>query len=171
MFNLAPKPHSELVYSCILLNSLGWHWLVRLYRFWVYISKIYHLCIASCAHEPKSNHLLSWYAGPLSLYYPYPLPSGNHHMSFVSVSCLFAFLFSSYIAFSFLSYVWVTPYGSCSVWPISHSMVFSRSIPVVLNGSISLFLIIARCIYVPILLYPVIHWRTLGLFPCLSHCK
>ena len=33
---------------------MRWHWLIRSYRFQVYISVIYDLYIALCAHPPKS---------------------------------------------------------------------------------------------------------------------
>lgn len=35
------------------MDLLGWHWLVKPYRFQVYNSK-YHLQTASCTHHPKS---------------------------------------------------------------------------------------------------------------------
>ena len=41
-----------------VLNVLGWHWLVRLYRFQVYISVVQDLHIVLCAHYAKSSHLL-----------------------------------------------------------------------------------------------------------------
>ena len=41
-----------------VLNVLGWHWLVRLYRFQVYISVVQDLHIVLCAHHAKSSHLL-----------------------------------------------------------------------------------------------------------------
>ena len=36
---------------------MGWHWLIKLYRFQAYDSMTHHLYIALCAHYPKSNHL------------------------------------------------------------------------------------------------------------------
>ena len=41
-----------------LLNLLGWHWSIKLYRFKVYSSVIYHLHIVLCVH-PKSGVLPS----------------------------------------------------------------------------------------------------------------
>ena len=40
-----------------LLNLFGWHWLIKLYRFQVYNSKIHHVYIVLCAHHPKSSLL------------------------------------------------------------------------------------------------------------------
>ena len=37
------------------LNLQGWHWLIRLYRFQVYMSMMQDLFIALCAHHPKLN--------------------------------------------------------------------------------------------------------------------
>ena len=34
------------------LNLLGWHWLIKLYRFQVYNSMIHHLQIVLCVHHP-----------------------------------------------------------------------------------------------------------------------
>ena len=55
-----------------LLNLLGWHYLIKLYKFQVYTS-IIHLCIVLCVHRPKSSLLPS----------PYPLlptPTRLHYL-------------------------------------------------------------------------------------------
>ena len=42
-----------------LLSILGWHWLIKLYRFWVYNFIIHHLFIVLCVHHSKSSLLPS----------------------------------------------------------------------------------------------------------------
>lgn len=49
----------------------------------------------------------------------------------------FVFLACSLVAFSCISYIGVKSHGSLSLWPVSLSKIFSRSIYVVVNGSIS----------------------------------
>ena len=62
------------MFSLFKLNLLGWHWLITLYRFQVYISMIHDLQIALCAHHLRSNHLPSPYVWPLLLpSTPFPL--------------------------------------------------------------------------------------------------
>ena len=58
-----------------LLNLLGCHWLIKLYRFQVYDSIIHHLYIVLCVHHPKLNFLPSPFisAIPFSASPP-PLP-------------------------------------------------------------------------------------------------
>ena len=53
----------------ILLNLLGWHWLIQLYRFQVYDAILHHLCVVLCVHHLKSSLLPS----PSTL----PLPSST----------------------------------------------------------------------------------------------
>ena len=53
-----------------------WCWLIRLFRFQVYISTINELHTALCAHRPKSNLLPSPCIGP-----PYPLLPSHPHFS------------------------------------------------------------------------------------------
>ena len=72
------------------LNLLGWHWLIRSYRFQVYSS------IVLCANHLKSNHLLSPYIKPPSI--PFSLAA----TTLLSVS----------MSFSFMSHIWVKSYGS-----------------------------------------------------------
>ena len=56
----------------LIIKFIGVTLVKRSYRFQVYISVKHDLCIALCAHYPKSNHLLSPYiCSPL----PCPTPS------------------------------------------------------------------------------------------------
>ena len=50
----------ELHIFSFLLNLLGWHWLMKLYRFQGYSSIIHHLYTVLCVHHPKSS-LLSFF--------------------------------------------------------------------------------------------------------------
>ena len=76
------------------LNLLGWHWLIKLYRFQVYNSIIHHLYIVLCVHPPQVKSPSIPISTPFTLLYlpPIPFPSGNHHT--VSVSMSFWFLIS-----------------------------------------------------------------------------
>ena len=57
-----------------LLDLLGWHWLIKIYRFWVHSSIIHHLYIIFCVHCPKSSLLPSPFIPPLpSFPSPHPL--------------------------------------------------------------------------------------------------
>ena len=47
------------LWSPFLLNVLGWHWLIKLYRCQVYNSITHSLYTAFCFYHPKSN-LFSW---------------------------------------------------------------------------------------------------------------
>ena len=58
-----------------LLNLLGWHWLIKLYRFQVYDSIMHHLFIVFCVFTTPSQVSFS--------YLPARYPSGNHHMGFL----------------------------------------------------------------------------------------
>lgn len=58
-----------LVLFC-LIYSLGWYWLVKSYRFQVYISIIHLLYISLCVHPPPSVLLASPYIWP-------PFPSST----------------------------------------------------------------------------------------------
>ena len=42
-----------------LLNLLGWHWFIKLYRFQVHHSVVHHLFIVLCVHHPTSSLLPS----------------------------------------------------------------------------------------------------------------
>ena len=62
------------------MKLLWWHWLTKLYRFWVYNSIIRHGYILLCVHHPSHvsfhHHLL-----PFTLFHLLqpPFPSGTHH--------------------------------------------------------------------------------------------
>ena len=57
----------------ILLNLLGWLWLIKLYRFQVYSSITHHLYIGLCVCHPNSSLLLSPFIPPLPSYtFPHP---------------------------------------------------------------------------------------------------
>ena len=80
----------EIFSFLFLLNLLGWHWLISLYRFPGYTSMVHDLYIALCAHHLKSNHLRHHIFGPLYPLLPAPtnpLPSGNHQ----NVICVYKF--------------------------------------------------------------------------------
>ena len=111
---------------------MGWHWLIDLYRFEVYNSMIIDVCILHCVPTTQSQILFHHHIfAPFSLYYPTPLPSGNYHTG-VCVYEFSVFLFVClFVAFSFISHIWVKSYGSFSVWLTLLSMMFSRSIHIV----------------------------------------
>ena len=94
----------------MLLNLLGWHWLIKLYRYqsehFYSTSPVY--CIVCSPFRVKSPPT-TLYLTPFTLYYlPSPLlfPSGNHH----TIVCVYGFLFVcfSYLLFSVLypTYDW-----------------------------------------------------------------
>ena len=91
---------------------------------------ILDLYIALCAHHPQSNDLLSPYIRHLPPPTFYPLPSGNHHIA-VCVHELQFYIPHMSEVFWFLA---------LSDLLISLSIIFSRSICVVANDSISSFL-------------------------------
>ena len=114
-----------------MLSLLGWHWLIRSYRFGVFVPLILDLYIALCTRHLKSDHLLSLYIRLLSILHPsYSLSSGNLHI----VVCVRDFQF--YIP-RMSEIIW---FVASSVWGISLSIKFSRSIHVT-NGSTLSFLI------------------------------
>ena len=123
-------------FSLFLLSVLGWHRLITLCRFQVYISMTYDLYVALCAHHPQSNHLPSPYVWPLYPSLPLgPFPLVTTILPSVSVS--FVFLVWSFVAFRFISHmseiIWLSTF---SVWLISLSVLFSRSIHTFANGSV-----------------------------------
>ena len=56
------------------MNLLGWHWLIKLYRFQMYNSTTHHLYIVLCVHHPKSSLLPSPFI-PLTRKRPSPSPT------------------------------------------------------------------------------------------------
>ena len=74
IINSEPLPIITSFHPCILsfvsffvIEFIGWHWLIRSYRFQVYNSTIHHLSIALCVHHPKSSLL------PFTIYPPFTL--------------------------------------------------------------------------------------------------
>ena len=59
-----------------LWEWLWWHWLIKLDRFQVYDSIIYHLYVVLCAHLPESSVLASPFIPPL------PSPTSATLLSF-----------------------------------------------------------------------------------------
>ena len=91
-------------------------------------------CIVCPTPKVKSS-FVTIYLVPFTLYYlPTPLPSGNHH----TVFCVYEVLFSlGFVAFSFISHIWMKSYGSFSVWFILITMIVSRPIHVVISDCVS----------------------------------
>ena len=129
----------------------------------MYISMIHDLYIALCAHHPKSSSFLSP-NGPLH-------PSLPPHSLPSTVFCVCKFKF--YIP-HMNEVIWFL--GS-SGWLISLSIIFSRSTMCskwqyfifsyswVVFHSVCIF---KEDIYLPYLLYPNIHWKTLLLSLCID---
>ena len=95
-----------------LLNSSGWHWLIKLYRFQVYTSKIYHLYNVSCVHYSMSSLVPSLFIIPPYPFLPHPtpFPSGNHHTLFCELLLLFV-LFCFFEQPTFENISWLTLAG------------------------------------------------------------
>ena len=91
-------------------NQLGWHCLIRLYRFQMHSSMI---CVF--AHH-QSQIFCHRGLTPFTLYYSHPSPpvTGNCPVIVCVCKFLFVFLVCSLVAFSFVSHMWVKPYGSSS---------------------------------------------------------
>ena len=114
---------------------LGWHWLIRLCKFQVYSYVIHHPCISLCAHHPKFSLLHHHLVDPINLFNLtlHPIPSSNHY----TVVCIWGFLcfVCSFVAFCFMSHIWVKSYGSCSLecdlfcWAWSIRVVAKANIP------------------------------------------
>ena len=107
-----PFASAELWFFIFKLNWLGWHWLIKLYRFQLHNSMMHHLYIAFFVYHPKSN-LLSPYVWP-SLPFSTPHPSlliTTLLLSLFMSSCLFLFLVCSHIVFIFISHIWGKSYG------------------------------------------------------------
>ena len=142
----------------IFIKFIGWHWLIRLYRFQVYICVNSLMCIALHAHLLKSNHL-PLFSFPFTT--THPLPSGNHQTVVCVYECQFYVPHMSEI-------IWFLAFSDQLVLP---SMIFLRSIDVVTNGGVSFFSygwVIFRSIYVPHLLYPSSVEGYLGYFHVLT---
>ena len=98
------------------MNLLGWHWLIKLYRFQVCNSLILHLYIVLCVHHPNSSLLPSPFIPHLpSSTSPTPFPSDNHH----TVVCVYEVVFFFCLIHSHFSPspVTILPSDSCpSLW-------------------------------------------------------
>ena len=126
---------STFYFSMIYLfifNLSWWHWLIRLYTFQVYISVIHVLCI-HCVPTTQSQIILPHHTfDPFTFYYSSTsLPSGIHH----TVVCVSEFQFYSP---QMSEIIWFLAFSNGLILP---SIIFSRSIHAVANGSISSFLI------------------------------
>ena len=94
----------DIDWILFLLNLLGWHWLIRLYRFqctflW------YMFCMLHCVPTTQSQILCCHHIfDPLySLLPPTPLPSGKYHITV----CVYKGFFCSFVAFSLCpTYEW-----------------------------------------------------------------
>ena len=89
----------------------------------------------------------------------------------LSMRFLFVFLVCSFVAFSFISHMWVKSYGS---WLFLTHFVWHifEDVPMLLQMQYIIFSygwIVFHCIHVPHHHYPVIYQRTHFLFPCLGH--
>ena len=114
--DLFPSSHKSLWdYILFLIKFIGGQWLISSCRFQAYNSMMHHLYIALCAHPPKSDLLLSLYVWPLLPFTVPPMPFSLTATTLLSVSehfCLFICHAYSCVAFSFISHLWVTSYGS-----------------------------------------------------------
>ena len=92
------------------IKSIGWHWLIRLYKFQVYNSIIDRLYIALCVHylKVKSPSITIY----LTLFTLLTFPSANHS-TVVCVWVFFVCFVCSFVAFCFTSHLWVKSYGPC----------------------------------------------------------
>ena len=76
--------------ECIIL---GWHWLMKWYRFQGYTSMVPHLVTVLCVHHQKSSLFPSPII-PFTLFcLPLPLPSGPHHTG----ACVWGFFYATFI--------------------------------------------------------------------------
>lgn len=143
----------------------------------VLYSMIHHLYTALYIHHPKSSLFLSpyiWLPLPssFSLHHPDPFLSGNHY----NVVCLWVYLFWLFVC-CFLFYVphmrEIIWFLSFSAWLTSPSMVLSRSIHVVANDNISLFLWLSSIVlYICTTSSLSNHLlKTFRLFPCFGYCE
>ena len=79
------------------------YWEDKLRRFQVHNSVICHLSTASCAHQPKSNHLLSPCMWPL-IFTLYLLPTPSLPVITILL-WVFLCLVCSFVTFSFISHI------------------------------------------------------------------
>ena len=107
-----------------LIKLLGWHWSTGSHRLQVYMSMIQDLHSVLCTYHPESSHPLPPYGMPP----PPPPPSLWQPPHCYVHKCQFSIPHISEI-------IWFLTFSD-----ISFSVIFSRSIHVVTNGSISSFL-------------------------------
>ena len=100
-----------------------------------------------------------------------PLPSGNH----CTVICVCEFILCVHLLLSVLypTSEWNRMVLICFCLPYFTYYILSKCIHVVADGKFHHFYgrVIFHCLYVPPLIFSVIRWRTLGLFPSLAYCE
>ena len=112
----------NVFFKKFLSDLLGWHWLIKLYRFQVHCSMIHHLYIISCVHQPKSSLLLSPFIPPLpSSPAPTPFTSDNHHTVVCVCEGFFCLILSSFL---YSSPLHTTPFWELSVCSLCLSVYF-----------------------------------------------
>ena len=140
------------------LNLLGWQWLIKLHRFQLYNSMIYHLCIALYVYYPKSDLVSPSTLPSFTLYYPLPpsplvttIPlsvSMNFCLFFLFVHLLLSALYPTYewnhMAPNFLSdwphLAWYSqdPSTLVQMW-VPHLFLWLSSIPLYICTTSSSF--------------------------------
>ena len=114
---------------------MGWHCLVRLYKFQVQISMMHNLYIAMCTHHPQSDHPSPYIGAPVPFTTPTtPFAAVATPMFSVSEFSFVCFSVCSFLAFSFISHRWVKSFGSYhgpSVLQtaVSHRFLWLSSVP------------------------------------------
>ena len=92
------------------LNLMGWHWLIKLYRFQVYSFIIHHVCfIVRSPPQIMSFSFTIYFPYTFSYLPPPPFPSGNHH----TVVCVWEGLFFCLIPSPFSPRPTTHPCDSC----------------------------------------------------------
>ena len=66
---LDPLGPCYFIFLFMLFNLLGWHWLIRLYRFQVYISMVQGLYMAVCSPPKVKSCSVTIYLAPFTLYH------------------------------------------------------------------------------------------------------
>ena len=85
--------HVVLFFFAFSLNLLGWHWLIKLYRFQVYISTIHHLYIVLCVPTPSQVSSITIYPCFTLFYVPHPLSLWQSPYCFL---CLWVFFLNPF---------------------------------------------------------------------------
>ena len=137
---------------------MEWHWLIRSYRFQVYISMTHDLYVALCAHPQSQIFFCRHIFGPVTLFCPL-LPFSNHH----TVFCLCLRVSVLYPTYEWnhtvLGFFWLTYFTQHNVLKVHWDMEILKM------AVFDLFCgwVISHCMYVPHLLYLIICQRTLRL--------